>query len=103
GEGQLFDRTGSIRVVGMAVQEAADILTLNQVGKLLPLGGRDLTLAFPQLGRDEAQSQRLIEGVLVWGCHELAPPPQSRPVQAEPPRLRVRGQFPQMPLASRGL
>src|SRR6185295_4880722 len=61
GERQLFDRVGAVGVTGVAVEKTLERFTLDEPGQRLPSGGGNLAHPFPQLRRDEAQAQRLVE------------------------------------------
>ena len=63
--GHLLDRVPAIRVHGVAVHEATDILSPHQVGRQgSGEPGLDLAGVLPQLRRDLGQSQLAIELLL---------------------------------------
>ena len=85
GERQLFDRVGAVGVAGVAVEKALEHPARSTSrGQLLFARQPPPRPAFPQLRRNEAQAQRLVEGRLVGRGHELAAPPERRAVQGEP-------------------
>ena len=68
----------------MTVEKPLHIAPAHQLGQL-PLGCRGhFTHSLPDLGRNEAQTERLVEGLLVRRGHELAAPPECGAVEGKP-------------------
>jgi hypothetical protein len=80
----LFERIAAIRLIGVGVENAADVRKLHQLGNATLLGERDLAAALSQFRFDVLQAEHLVDASLRLRRDDLATSPQAALVETKP-------------------
>src|SRR5215213_3355951 len=84
----------------MAMEEAFQVLSFKQARQLVSGRGRHFPGSLAQLGSNEAQSERLVERLLVRSWNERAATPEGGSIQGKPLLLGVRRNLSEVLLAA---